>query len=79
MPLCGRKTWSGQAEAAAMGEIVNLRQARKRHQRAARDGEATENRVIHGRSAAEKIAKKRADTLKEKRLEGHRRDPHETP
>ncbi len=47
-----------------MGEIVNLRQARRRQERARRAAEAAENRVKSGRTAAEK----RADVLKAERL-----------
>ena len=79
MPLCGRRTWSGQADAGEeeMAEIVNLRQARKRKRRADDARAADENRVIHGQPAAETIARRRAEALKEKRLDGHRRDPHD--
>lgn len=48
-----------------MGEIVNLRQARKRRQRALREAEAAANRVRYGRTAAEK----RTDTLEAGRRE----------
>jgi hypothetical protein len=39
-----------------MGEIVNLRQARKRLARAAAEREAEQNRARFGRSAAEQLA-----------------------
>ena len=47
-----------------MGEIVNLRQARKRVERAQREAEAASNRVKFGRTAGEK----RADALEAERL-----------
>jgi hypothetical protein len=46
-----------------MGEIVNLRQTRKRLARAAAEREAEQNRARFGRSAAEK----RADRLRQRR------------
>ena len=39
-----------------MGEIVNLRQARKRLARTAAEREAERNRARFGRSAADKLA-----------------------
>ena len=48
-----------------MGEIVSLRQARKRAERARREAEAASNRVKFGRNAAEK----RADALEAERLQ----------
>ncbi len=43
-----------------MGEVVNLRLARKRKARAEHDAKATANRALHGRSKSEKIAEKTA-------------------
>lgn len=37
-----------------MGDVVNLRQARKRRDRRAREREADENRILHGRSKRER-------------------------
>ena len=58
-----------------MGEIVNLRQARKRQERARRAAEAASNRVRYGRTAAEK----RTDALeagrRERAQDGARLDP----
>jgi hypothetical protein len=48
-----------------MGEIVNLKQARKRLERARREAEAAANRVRYGRTAAEK----RTDALETGRRE----------
>jgi hypothetical protein len=55
-----------------MGQVVNLRTARKRAQRREADGRASQNRLKHGQSKAElKLAVARA--AKDGRdLEGHR-------
>ncbi|MGE0502963.1 MAG: DUF4169 family protein [Rhizobiaceae bacterium] len=57
-----------------MAEIVNLRQARKRAERALREETAARNRSIHGRTRAGR----EADRLRTERdaafLDGHRRD-----
>lgn len=58
-----------------MGEIVNLRMARKRKARDDRERQAAENRVVHGVAKAEKS---RADAEKHRAaalLDGHRLDP----
>lgn len=58
-----------------MAEIVNLRQARKRKAREAEAGHAETNRVLFGRTKAEK---QRDAAVREKSalfLDGHRRDP----
>lgn len=57
-----------------MNEIVNLRLARKRRRRAAKEDAAAQNRLTHGRSKAEKTQAGAISTLDERRLEGHRRD-----
>ena len=59
-----------------MAEIVNLRMARKRKARAGREAEAAENRVLHGRSKAEK-ERDRANGEKDRNfIDGHfRRQP----
>lgn len=58
-----------------MGEIINLRQARKQQERARRAAEAAENRATFGRTAAEKRtdvleAERRRRTQDGARLEG---------
>ncbi len=57
-----------------MGEIVNLRQARKRRRRAEKESTAAESRRSHGAPKAEKAKTKRQSELEAKRLEAHRRD-----
>jgi hypothetical protein len=58
-----------------MSEIVNLRQARKRRDRAEQDAQAEANRIQHGRAKAEKglTAARRAQDAR--KLEGHRLEP----
>ena len=58
-----------------MTEIVNLRLARKRKRRADKESTADENRIQHGRSAAEKAQASDQRALLSNRLEAHRRDP----
>lgn len=57
-----------------MGEVVNLRMARKRHDRAEKELAAAENRALHGRSKADR----KVDEAERQRgivlLDGHRRD-----
>ena len=57
-----------------MVEIVNLRQARKRKERAEREALAADNRMAFGRSKAEGTLSEARQDLAERRLQGHRRD-----
>ena len=57
-----------------MGELVNLRQRRKRRAREEKEQRATENRVLHGRTKAERIQEENAKARAVARLEGHRRE-----
>jgi Domain of unknown function (DUF4169) len=57
-----------------MGKIINLRKARKQRERAAKEEQAAQNRVTHGRTKTEK---KLTDAKAEKAagdLEAHKRD-----
>ncbi len=56
-----------------MGEIVNLRRARKQKARAGSDAEAAANRAKCGASRAEREAAIRLRNLEATRLDGHRR------
>ncbi|HRP80143.1 MAG TPA: DUF4169 family protein [Aquamicrobium sp.] len=56
-----------------MGELVNLRAARKRRERAAKEREAEENRARHGRTKADKQAEAAARERDAAALDGHRR------
>ena len=57
-----------------MGEVVNLRMARKRAARADKERVAAENRALHGRGKADRKVDE-AERLREASLlDGHRRD-----
>jgi hypothetical protein len=56
-----------------MGEVVNLRSARKRQARAKTESEAAANRIAHGVSKTLKAEGQAERTLASKRLEAHRR------
>jgi hypothetical protein len=62
-----------------MGDLVNLRRARKDRDRRRREDEAAENRVKFGRSKAEKLTVKAQDALEARRLDGHRLDAPAAP
>lgn len=57
-----------------MAEIVNLRSARKARKRAAEKERAAENRVVHGRTRAEKEVEAARRTRTETHLDRHRLD-----
>jgi len=57
-----------------MGDVVNLRRAKKAKQRAAAAEAAKENRVRHGRTAAEKANDERARRRQLGAAEGARLD-----
>lgn len=62
-----------------MGEVVNLRLARKRKARADREKDAERNRIEHGVSRRQREAAS-AETDRSLRLhEAHRRDPQDDP
>lgn len=58
-----------------MGDIVNLRQARKQKARDGKLREAEQNRALHGRSKAEKQRDHLIADRSEKFVDGHRREP----
>jgi len=58
-----------------MGEVVNLRMARKRKVRADKAQAADENRARFGRSGAERERRQALDELALRRHDGHRRSP----
>lgn len=58
-----------------MGELVNLRQARKRRDREERAGEADANRLKHGLSKVEKTLSAARREQDARKLEGHRLEP----
>ncbi len=55
-----------------MGDVVNLRRARKVKVRADADQKADANRIAFGRTKAEKSLTKAEHELAERRIEGHR-------
>lgn len=57
-----------------MGEVINLRHARKARDRAKAAAQANANRVKFGRSKAEKQAEQQDATRRERALDGARRD-----
>lgn len=57
-----------------MGEVVNLRQARKRRDRAERTAEADANRARHGRTVGDRDAEAAEEALRDRTLDGARRE-----
>ena len=57
-----------------MGEVVNLRTARKRRVRAERETEAERQRAAHGRTRAEREGIEREAQRADRTLDGARRD-----
>ncbi|WP_336056765.1 DUF4169 family protein [Nitratireductor sp. CH_MIT9313-5] len=55
-----------------MADVVNLRVARKRKERALREEKAQENRIRYGRSKSEREIREKAAAREETHLEGHR-------
>lgn len=56
-----------------MAEIVNLRQARKQKSRAAKDVQAEQNRILFGRTKAEKQQQAAEKALAARKIDGHKR------
>ncbi len=57
-----------------MGEIVNLRQVKKRQEREAAAATAQQNRVRHGRTKAEKANDRRAEERRQALLDAKQRE-----
>lgn len=57
-----------------MSGIVNLRQARKRRERAEKRRKADENAAKHGRPKAERETQEALSEIERRRLDGHRRE-----
>lgn len=57
----------------AMADIVNLRRARKQKARAATETEAAANRLLHGRSKADRKLSKAEKETADRKLDGHKR------
>lgn len=63
-----------------MGEIVNLRRARKAKARSEAELKADANRVAFGRTRTEREATEAEKRIEARRLDGHKREtPGETP
>ena len=62
-----------------MAEIINLRMARKRKARDEREREADRNRVLHGRSKAERSKSDTENQRAERFVDGHLRETPTTP
>ena len=57
-----------------MGEVVNLRQARKAQARAEDEQKAANKRLQFGRRKDDKELMQNLEDLREKNLDGHKRD-----
>jgi hypothetical protein len=55
-----------------MGEIVNLRRARKKSERQLAEREAAVNRALHGRSKAQRDLEAEREAKARRELESHR-------
>ncbi|PBC12239.1 DUF4169 family protein [Mesorhizobium sp. WSM3859] len=62
-----------------MGEVVNLRQARKQKARTEKERLASENRALHGRSKTERERDRLTSENAEKFVAGHRREKPDDP
>jgi hypothetical protein len=62
-----------------MGEIVNLRRARKDQARRLREAEASANRLVFGRAKSERDLSAATTELEQKRLDAHRLAHDEAP
>lgn len=58
-----------------MGEIINLKRARKDKARAGKEADAQENRVQHGRTKLEKKQTKAENDVANRKLDGLKRKP----
>lgn len=57
-----------------MADIINLRNVRKQKARAERETQASQNRVLFGRTKAEKLKDAAEKAKADKHIEGHKRD-----
>ncbi len=60
-----------------MGDVINLRQERKRRKRSAKEAEASENRVKFGLTKAEKAKNEQERERAVHHLDAHRKDDSE--
>ncbi|AXO16985.1 DUF4169 family protein [Thalassospira indica] len=57
-----------------MGDLVNLRQARKRKQRDEKTRKADQNRALHGRTRGERTLTEQERKNADKQHDGHKRE-----
>ena len=57
-----------------MAEIVSLSKARKQKARASKEAQAAENRVLFGRTKAEKQQQAAEKAMADKKIDGHKRE-----
>jgi hypothetical protein len=62
-----------------MGPIVNLRTVRKAAKRRQAEQEAAQNRLVHGRSKAERALQRSQDDKTRQMLERHRIERKDSP
>lgn len=57
-----------------MAEIISLKTVRKQKARAGKEAQAAQNRLLFGRTRAEKLKQEAEKVLAEKHIDGHRKD-----
>jgi hypothetical protein len=57
-----------------MAEIINLKNARKQKARSDKDAKAEQNRILFGRTKAEKLQQAAEKARAAKHIDGHRKD-----
>jgi len=57
-----------------MAEIISLSKARKAKARVAKEAQATENRIVFGKTKAERETAASQKLLETKKLDGHKRE-----
>lgn len=60
-----------------MAEIINLKTVRKQKARADKEAQAAQNRVLFGRTKAEKLKQASEKALADKHIAGHKKDEQE--
>jgi hypothetical protein len=63
---------------AVMNRVVNLKRVRKLKEREAAEAHAAANRLTFGQTKAQKKLKQADLKAAEKKLDGHKRTPHES-
>ncbi|WP_082530906.1 DUF4169 family protein [Devosia sp. Root436] len=57
-----------------MADIINLRNVRKQKARAGKEAQAAQNRVLFGRTRAEKLKQAAEKAQADKHIEGHKKE-----